>query len=264
MTYMAAAVIGSALIGGIVNTVNSKRSDKQNKRMLDAQVAAQQERQKMLDQYGNPLMQQGGQNMGMVQNILRSRAAGNRQQLTQEFAPQINAMSAGQQGATQALRSQYGRGGQSASQAGMLPYQLQGNVNNMMYQGRNDAIGALGTLGNNQQSLGLQALGMGGGLTNSMLQYGLDARQLSMQQGQMLGQGVGGLGNMFMQYMMSRGNNTNPNLSQGNNSTFMGQGPYFGGYQGFGSGGYQPQYEEGTPSSTINPYNPPQGTYGGG
>lgn len=158
----------------------------------DQMIAEQRARQQQLDGIAAPWMSQGNQNMNMFQSHLRQIAGGDPAQTMQALAPNINGMIQQSQGAVAAQRNLMPRGGMGAAAGAQIPQQLQGGINNMMMGARQNAMGQLGQLGANQLSLGLGAMGQGAGLTNSMLQYGLDARNQQFQQGMQAGQGMVG------------------------------------------------------------------------
>lgn len=202
----ATVILGAAGLGATIGTARrQKRLEKQQTSMTKDALAQQKERQTQLDAFGRPMLQDGNQNLGIVQDYLRRLASGDRSLTMETLAPEINAMTQGQQGATSMQRSLMPRGGMGAAASAQLPYQLQGNINNLVFGARPNAMAQLGQLGGNQASLGLGAMGQGAGLTNNMLQYGLNARNQSMQEGMAMGQGIGGLGQLLFQFYNSRG-----------------------------------------------------------
>ena len=217
MTLAIATIAAGALSAGATAygshqaNKNARQLKNQQQPLVDQQMA----NLKFLQPYGEQLANQGQGNMGLVQDYLRKLMSGDRGLTMQTLAPEINALTQQYQGATSAARGMYPRGGQTASQAAQLPYQLQGNINNLLFSARPQAAQQLGTLGSNQASLGLGALGQGGGLTNSMLGYGLQAQNQMFGQGAAIGQGISSMITPFLQYyLMNRptGTTTVPNL----------------------------------------------------
>lgn len=212
---MPMVALGIASLGGMIGSAlhNKKIADAQLKEQKKNDALAQQhqaEMLKFLQPYGQTMAQHGAYDMNTVGNLLRGQI-NSRQSGMQANAPIINQMAQQQQGGVQAMRSLLPRGGQSASQAANLPYQLQGNISNTLMAGRQNAIGQLGQLGSNQASLGLGAMGQGAGLTNSMLNYGLQAQQQMFGQGAAIGQGVSSLFGPALNYwMMNRSGGTSP------------------------------------------------------
>ncbi len=248
-----------ALIAGVLGAGASvygankaKQSAKSLKNQQQPLVNQQLANMGLLSQYAQGVLPQSSQNLNMVQSYLRNMMSGDRATTLSTLAPEINNLTQQYQGAVQSQRSQLPRGGTSASAAGQLPYQLQGNINNLLFSARPQAAQQLGALGSQQASLGLGALGGAGGLTNNMLNYGLNAQNQMFGQGQAIGQGVGSLISPFLQYMMMNNNlggsktgnspyissNTNTNT---NSNPIMGsspsQFPQYGGISSYLGGG---------------------------
>lgn len=199
-------------INALLPIVNGYLSYKQQQKADEAakKLQAQQQAQlAMLQPFGQSFLHNGQDNLNVVQNYLRSLAGGNRALAMQSVAPEINTLAGQQQGSVAAGHALYPRGGATASQNANNQTQFQGNVNNLLFGARRDALGQLGMLGNNQASLGLGAFGQGAGLTNSMLQYGLDARNQSFNQGSQIGQGIGQGLSGLLNYYQNR-NTTRP------------------------------------------------------
>lgn len=202
MPFTAMAI---AALGATVGTaLRQKKREKKQDSIMAEQLAQQQARQAQFDALGRPLFDQGKGNMDLVQQYLRSLASGDRNLTMQTMAPQINTMSDTYRGSVAAQRSLSPRGGTTAANAADLPRQHQSDINNMLFGVRPEAMNQLGQLGSNQASLGLGAMGQGAGLTNSMLQYGLESRRQMLEQGMALGQGIGGMAQLLMQYQMGR------------------------------------------------------------
>lgn len=197
-----------ALIGLAAAIYGQHQANKQADKLRNQQQPLlDQEKQNLgfLQPFGQQMAQQGQGNMGMVQNYLQRLMSGDRNLTMQTLAPEINSLTQGYQGATSAARGMFPRGGQTASQAAQLPYQMQGNINNLLFSARPQAAQQLGQLGGNQASLGLGALGQGAGLTNNMLNYGLNAQQQMFGQGAQIGQGISSLVGPMMQYYLMNG-----------------------------------------------------------
>lgn len=226
----------------VVAAYGAYASNKARQRAGDEAKKAQSRQDEMMNQflpYGKDMLGTGKENMGLVQAYLRNQLSGDRGLTMQTVAPEINAMSDQARGSVAAQRSAMPRGGMGAAAGADTNRQLQSGINNLLFSVRPRAAEQLAQLGGNQSSLGLGAMGQGVGLTNSMLQYGLDARNQQMMQGQSAGQGMGGLMQLAMMYMNNRPNNqtatspygpqspnwTSPNnAAKGNN--LMGSSPY--------------------------------------
>jgi hypothetical protein len=220
-------LITAAVIGAGATVYGAHQANKQAQKLRNQQqplIDLQKQQLADLQPFGKSFLQQGQANTDIVQNYLRQLASGNRNTTMQALAPEINAATQGQQGAVAAQRGLFPRGGQTASQAAQTPYQFQGMLNNLMFAQRPQAMQQLAQLGGNQASLGLGAFGQGAGLTNNMLNYGLNAQQQMFGQGAAIGQGISSMIGPFMQYyMMNRQasptgtNNTNPYIPTGYN-----------------------------------------------
>jgi hypothetical protein len=224
MTIAAVVSAGAAAYGSHKAGKEADKLKKQQQPLIDAQKKQLTD----LQPFGKSFLQQGQANTDIVQNYLRQMASGNRNTTMQALAPEINAATQGQQGAVTAQRSLFPRGGQSASQAAQQPYQFQGMLNNLMFAQRPQAMQQLAQLGGNQASLGLGAYGQGAGLTNNMLNYGLNAQQQMFGQGAAIGQGISSMVGPFLQYyMMNRQTTpTNTNAQIPTGSTYnWGSGP---------------------------------------
>lgn len=209
MAWIPAVIAGvQALYGAYEGNKARQQAKDQDK----AAIAAQKDQLAAFQPYGQSLMKSGQGNMDIVQQYLRRLASGDRGLTEQTLAPEINSMAGAQQNSVGAQRNLYPRGGMAASQAANLPYQLQGNINNLMFQSRPQAMSQLGQLGSNQSSLGLGALGQGAGLTNSMLNYGLQSRQQMFDLGQNTMSGVGN--NLINSYLLYQMNRPQPTQSQ--------------------------------------------------
>jgi hypothetical protein len=208
MTWVAVGMgLASMAYGEFSNRRAKKEAEKgqkEDQKYLDTQLEQQKQ---LTDMFGRPLVQQGMQNMNSAQGILQQMASGDRSLTQQAMAPQINQMTDMMRGGVQAQRGLMPRGGMSASQAGGMNQQLQGNINNMLFGARTNAIGQLAQLGGNQASLGLGAMGQGAGLTNNMLQYGLNARNQMFNQGMAAGAGAMGQADYLTRMGMMAYNN---------------------------------------------------------
>ena len=259
-----AANVGMGIYGNQQAKKSADKLKKQQQPLIDQQLAAS----KMLQPYGQGMMSQGKGNMDMVQQYLQRMASGDRNLMQQSLAPEINGMTQAAQGSVANARSLYPRSGGSAAAAAQLPYQLQGGINNLMFGARPQAMQQLAQLGGNQSSLGLSAMGQGSGLTNNMLQYGLQAQNQMFNQGSQIGQGMSSMVTPMLQwYMMNRQGNTNPQIPTqsykttpdsmwGNTSvptshTSSGSAPWGMGNANFGWG-TNPSYGNYSPSN--NPY----------
>lgn len=250
------AVIGAVatLYGQHQANKNAKDLRNQQQPLLDNQM----ELMKMLQPYGQQFLGQGQDAMGFVKGYLEKLASGNRELTSQAVAPEINTLTRQQQGSVATQRGLFPRGGTTASQASQLPQQLQGNINNLLFSVRPQAMSQLGQLGGNMASIGSGLLGQSGGLTNSMLNYGLNAQQQMFGQGQQIGQGVSSLIGPFMQYMMmnnAQRGNLNPNATPGagwTNPNIFGQSAPPS--NSTPSGGFSLGSNYGSYSSSNNPY----------
>jgi hypothetical protein len=204
MTWVNAAIAVYGLYEGNRQRRAGERERRDQKAQDEQIQQQQQQRVGRYDSLALPMIQSGTQNMNTVQSYLQRLASGDRSLTEQTLAPQINQMTDQFRGGVAAQRNLMPRGGAGAAQSSMLGQQLQGGINNMMFGARAGAIGQLGQLGANQTSLGLGAMGQGAGLTNSMLQYGLDARNQQFNQGMAAGQGFMGMldmaGRLYNQY----------------------------------------------------------------
>lgn len=201
-----AAVVsaGAAAYGQHKANKDAKALRKQQQPLIDLQKQNLQ----TLQPFGQQLLGQGQGNMDIVQSYLRKLASGDRNLTMQTLAPEINTMAGQQLGSVSAARNLFPRGGANTAATANLPFQLQGNINNMMFGARSQANQQLGQLGGNQASLGLSALGQGSGLTNNMLNYGLNAQGQMFNQGAQIGQGISSMISPFLQYwMMNRQSN---------------------------------------------------------
>jgi len=226
MAFIIPAVIAAAaaVYGQHKASKEADKLRKQQQPLIDLQKQQAQE----LQPFGKSFLQQGQANTDIVQNYLRRLASGDRNLTMETLAPEINAATQGQQGAVTAQRNLFPRGGQSASAAAQQPYQFQGMLNNLMFAQRPQAMSQLAQLGGNQASLGLGAYGQGAGLTNNMLNYGLNAQQQMFGQGAAIGQGISSMVGPFLQYyMMNRQTSpTNTNAQIPTGSTYnWGSGP---------------------------------------
>lgn len=264
----ATVILGAAGIGAQIGSARRQnRQAREAEQMTREAMDRQNEQQQRFDALGRPMVEQGQQNTDIVQQYLRRLASGDRSLTMQELAPNINSMLEQSRGAVAAQRNMMPRGGAQAAASAHIPQQLQGNINNLMFGARSDAMNRLGTLGNNQVSLGLGAMGQGAGLTNSMLQYGLQAREQAFNQGMQSGQGMVGyldfINRMFQQY---RANSTpNAGMPTSANAMPSNQLANFGQGSMLGFGGRAPQSTAATQSgqgSTYSLYNS-NNVYGG-
>lgn len=207
MSWVAVALaVGQAIYGKHQQDKanrEAKKIRKEDQKLIDEQ----RERQKSLDAFGRPFLDRAGQNYGLVENYLRQVASGNRELTEQALAPQINQASDLYRGSVAAQRNVNPRSGANAAMAGQMGQQFQGGINNMLFGARTDAMNQLGTLAGNQATLGLGAMGQGAGLTNSMLQYGLQARDQMFNQGMMAGQAAMGQWDYWTRMGMNAYNN---------------------------------------------------------
>ena len=225
----------------VVAAYGAYASNRARQRAGDESKKNRARQDEMMNQFlpfGKEMMGTGKENMGLVQSYLRDQLSGDRGQTMQTVAPEINAISDMSRGNVAAQRAAMPRGGMGAAAGADNNRQVQSNINNLLFSVRPRAAEQLGQLGGNQANLGLGAMGQGVGLTNSMLQYGLNARNQLMQEGQSAGQGMGGLMQLAMMYMNNRsgGAPTSPygaqqpnwtssnNAAKGNN--IMGSSPY--------------------------------------
>lgn len=221
----------AAAVSALASLYGAYAGNKASKKGLKAQQDAlneQKKRASMFDGYGHDMLGEGKQNLDMVQNYLRSLVSGDRGLTEQAVAPEINSLTDQFRGSVAAQRNMYPRGGTTAAASASLPQQYQGQVNNLIFGVRPRASEQLGTLGSNQSSLGLGAMGQGAGLTNSMLDFGLRSRDQMFNQGAQTGQGVGN--GLMMAYLMSQGRGT-PSAQTGQ-SAYLDQSQYpnlFGG-----------------------------------
>lgn len=245
MGFIAALPWIASLVGTAAGLYGQNKANQNAKSLRNSQqpfVDQQLQNMQFLAPYGQQMAQSGQQNMGMVQSYLRNLMSGDRGLTMQTMAPEINNLTQQYQGAIQAQRSQMPRGGTSAGQAGNLGTQLQGNINNLLFSARPMASQQLAGLGSQQSSLGLGALGGAGGLTNNMLNYGLNAQQQMFGQGQQIGQGIGNFISPFLQYyMMNMGGNKSASASPYMTPTSPANNPYgsgaYGGFTGTEGGG---------------------------
>ncbi len=254
--------LGIASLGvGVAGAMNAKKSakkaEKQNQTMIDAQM----QRQKDFDAVGKPMLQAGQQGVETVAQYLQRLASGDRNTVGEAVAPELNAMTQAQQGSVAASRSMYPRGG-SAAAASQAPYALQGQQNNLLFQARQAGIAGLGNLRQNQVSQGLSAMGQGAGLTNSLLQFGLDARRQQFAEGQAIGQGIGGSLDFAQQMFSNANSRQQPLNAQG--SGYSGPG-LFHSYSSPSGGGFGSLGGGSTPNtSSYNTYSPPSNPFSGG
>lgn len=250
------ATIASAAYGGYsANKARQRAKDEAKKAQ-----ARQDELMKMFLPYGKDMLGRGKENMGLVESYWRPQLSGDRGRTMQAVAPEINAMTDQARGSVSAARMGAPRGGASAAAGADIPRQLQSGVNNLLFSVRPQAAQNLAQLGGNQSSLGLGALGQGAGLTNSMLQYGLDSRQLAMQQGQALGQGLSGLTQLMQYYANNRSSPQTAALNPRSPQT-QSQYPNLFGDIWTGRGGSSPTSPLGgtRQPSNYNIYSPPGG-----
>jgi hypothetical protein len=214
---------------------NAKDAKKQSQGLIDAQM----DQLKTLKPYGERLLGQGTTNLEQVQSYLRPLVSGDRAAMEQAAAPEINSIAEQQQGSLNTQRNLYPRGGMGAAMTADQPRQLQGDITNFLFGARRSGAEALGTLGGNMASLGLGAMGQGSGLTNSMLEYGLNARNQQFNQESAIGNGVMNgilLGRMLMPSggsqkptLPATTNYSSPSPAQGFGSSrlgYPGQSPY--------------------------------------
>lgn len=214
------APIVAAVVSGIFAKQQADKNRQQLQKTQQPFLDLQKQNLQFLQPYGQQLAQSGMGNLNEVQSYLQRLMSGDRGLTMQTLAPEINSLTQQYQGSVGAARGLYPRGGQTASQAAQLPYQMQGNINNLLFSARPQAAQQLGQLGSNQASLGMGALGQGGGLTNSMLNYGLNAQNQMFGQGMQIGQGISSLIGPMMQYYMMNYMGRQPSV---NNTTL---GPY--------------------------------------
>lgn len=258
MTWVAVSLAVHAAIQGEKARREGNKQRKRDKIEDDKLMAEQKGRQQKLDAFGQPLLQQGQQNMESVQDYLRRLSSGDRGLTEQAMAPNINAMTDQFRGSVSAQRSMNPRGS-NAAQSGMLNQQLNSGVNNMLFGARTGAMDSLSQLGSNQATLGLSAMGQGAGLTNSMLQYGLNARGQMFNQGMMAGQasggyaaGLQGIYNAWPRNNSLPASNPSPYTSSMQPNQIGGNLDTFGKGSTLGFGGQ-------TPGSTYSPSNNPYG-----
>lgn len=190
--------LGNLLLGGW-GMLESKKAAKDAKNQSQPLIDEQLKMLKALGPIGQELLGYGRGANPLIDRM-QQMGMGQGPAIDQYLAPLVNQMTQQQAGAVSAQRSQYPRGGQTASQTAQLPYQLQGNIANMKFQTMGDMLTRALQARQNQTSQGLAAMGQGAGLTNSMLDYGLNARAQQFNQGMAAGQGM--TNSLLMAYMM--------------------------------------------------------------
>jgi hypothetical protein len=169
---------------------DAKKAAKKAQAADAAAMAKQEERASKLDALGRPLMDGGKDNLDIVQQYLRRMAGGDRAATMQALAPELNAVSEQFRGSAMAQRGMFPRGGMGPAATADLARQQQSQVNNLIFGARPQAINQLSQLGSGQAQLGLGVMGAGAGLSNNMLDYGLQSRQQMYNWGRDSGEGM--------------------------------------------------------------------------
>lgn len=220
------APIAASIIGGIMSKQQSDKNRRQGQPLLDMQM----QNAKELQPWAKQFLEQGAGAQGAVGNYYQKLLSGNRTDAMQAMAPEINSINSQNMGMVNASRELSPRGGMSSAQSSMIPWQNRGAVNNLLFSVRPMAAQGLGQLGGNMVSQGLGAMGLGSGMTNSMLNYGLQARQQNFDQGQQIGGALGGAYQNYLLYHMMNNGNTNPTAKLPSSGADPNAGnPYVGG-----------------------------------
>lgn len=207
--------IASAIIGAIASKHNTDKQEESTRDLRGMEL----QNMKDLGPWAKQFLQQGAGAVTPAMNYYQRLLSGNRQDMMQAVAPEINSMNAQSTGLVNAQREMMPRGGMSTAQTSMIPWQNRGAINNLLFSVRPQAASALGQLGGNMISQGLGAMGLGSGMTNSMLNYGLNARQQNFDQGQSIGSAFGGAYQNYLLSQMMNNNNPSAKLpAYGNNS----------------------------------------------
>lgn len=221
---------GLGLLGGLFGQNQAKKQLKAQEKADKERMAFLKEQSDRFYKLGLPFMQTGQQNMGLYQNMLRRLASGDRGLMEQQMAPEINMMNEQNRGMLGSMASNYGRG---APMGTGVYDRLQGQIANQMFSLRPQAAAGLGQLGGNQYQLALGTIGQGTGLTNTMLDYGLRARDQMFNQGAAIGampfQGAmlgSQLGGMFGGQKSGSLSSTLPNQSNDPFGSWGNFGPY--------------------------------------
>lgn len=215
MPFLTPAVIaaiagaGATAYGANQSARSARGLQKQQQPLIDQQLALT----RLGQLYGERWMKSGETNLDLVQEYFRPLVSGDRSASMQALAPEINALTEQSRGSVAAQRGLFPRGGQGAAQAAQIPTQVQGNINNLLFSSRPRAAQGLMNLGGIQADLGMGAIGKSAGLSNNLLNYGLNAQQQMFGQGASIGQGISSLfGPMMMWYMMNRGQSPSPDI----------------------------------------------------
>jgi hypothetical protein len=214
------------MITGVAMAVGNGRNRKQQQKQFDQTRKDQQALLGRTTPAGDAYLKQSQEAIQPSIDYYSSLLRGNRGDIQNTLAPELNRIASQYRGAYQTAREQMGRGGMSAAQASNLPFQQAGAENNLIFGARPQAAQALAAMGPSLGSLGLNAYGLSSNIQNNVANQGMMARQYQDQQNAALGQG---LWNTYQSYLNSNATNGTINmgaLPQGQNiSSFYGSSP---------------------------------------
>lgn len=207
--------------GAVASLWSAYQSNRQGKKALSAQNQALKNQQDIIKQtmpYGQHFLQESQNAITPAQRYYSSLLNGNRYQMQETLAPELNSMAERYAGSVANSRSQYARGGMNTARAQDVPFQYNAAASNAMFGARRDAAGQLANLGNQEAGLGLGAFGLGNSAASGNLDAAMRMRQIASQQSEQAGSGFFSAINQLGNYYSSR-QSAPSNLPQGTNYT---------------------------------------------
>lgn len=188
MAMLAAPAIGAG-VGLGASWLGSKIAGRRSPEEQQALGLSNQAQQQGINT-GSQLMSLAPKTYGPVIDYYSRLLSGNRGEMTQALAPEINQIGEGYGAQTQAAANLMPRGGGRATMLQNLPYQQTRDVQSLMQTARPQAAGGLLQAGNAAVGQGIQALYGSTGAGQTILQNEAARRKADRELGGQLGQGI--------------------------------------------------------------------------
>jgi hypothetical protein len=210
--------IAAAAISAIGSYLASRKANKKSgtQKTLEQQ---QLEILKQLQPFGTNLLNQSTDTLRLPMTHYSRLAGGNRNAALQELSPEINALDESDRSSLGSIAELAPRGGGSSDFLSRMPFRRNAQTQGLLFGARTDAMDKLATLGQNERSAGLNALGgaQGGGM--GLLNFGLNSNNQQFTQGSATGAGIynilQGFFDSYNRNKQNAGTNSNPYGTQG-------------------------------------------------